>query len=118
MNPLFVDLAGTAVRFALAGLTGYLVRKGVFTDAQASSLTSAVVLGVLTLAWALWVRYRSRLKFLTAAASNGPVSEHEVEANVRAGNAPPATIPKNRPAYLPGKKPVAGYGGPDMRDSV
>lgn len=117
MNPLFVDLGGTVVRFLLAGIMGYLVRKGVFTDAQVSSLLSAITVGVLTLGWALYVKYRSRLKFLTAAASPTPLSERQVEQMVKTNQAPPATIPKERAPYLPGNKPPTGYPGPDSRQS-
>lgn len=114
MNPLLADAVGSVIRFALAGVFGYLVTKGVWTEAQASAFLSAAVVGLLTLGWALWTRYRSRVKFLTAAATPYAVSEHQVEKMISDGQAPPAALDKSRVPYLEGSTKVRND-GPDTK---
>lgn len=115
MNPMLQAALGSIVRFALAGVFGVLVSKGIWTEAEASTYLSAAVLGILTLGWSIWQKYGNRLKFMTASAAGKPVSEKEVEQMVKAGQAPPVTLPKERVPYLEGA-PKVRNDGPDPHE--
>ncbi len=63
---LFKKFFGALTRFALAGVVGFLVRKGVIDGALGEELLLAAVIGIPTLIWSLWQKYKDRLRFLTA----------------------------------------------------
>lgn len=100
LNPLAAAAIGSILRFALAAAFGYLVRKGIWTDAEASTYLTAAVAGLLGLGWALWNKYSSRLKLLTALATPHAASEAHIEQMVSQGQAPPASLPKTQTPYL------------------
>jgi hypothetical protein len=112
MNPLIAGFLTRLFQLALAVGAGWFVRKGWFTDAEMSGYVTAGVAGLVALTWALWEKYKDRLKFMTAAASTRPVSETEVEQMVKAGQAPPTTLDKSRVPYLEGS-PKVRNDGPD-----
>lgn len=106
MNPLLQGFLTRVLQFALAGLFGWLVQKGVLTDAESQTYMTAAIAGIIALAWMLWEKYKDRLKLTTAMATQRPVSERQVEMLIQMGQAPPASLPKERVPYLEGKKPT------------
>lgn len=101
MNPLAQQALGAIIRFALGGLFGVLVERGIWTKEDAATYLGAAVVAVLTLGWSLWVKYKGRLKLLTALAHDAPMSEKTVEVMVANNQAPPATTPKHETPELP-----------------
>lgn len=95
MNPLLQEALGAIIRWALALGAGYLVRAGVWTDAQASTYVAALTLAALALGWSLWQKYRTRLKLVSALASPAVLSEKQVERNIAMGTAAAVSTPKN-----------------------
>jgi hypothetical protein len=87
MSPMLVDALGSILRFLLAGVFGYLVEKGVWTGEQSATFLSAAVVGILALGWSLWNKYKSRIKLVTALASQ-PSTEAQIEKMVSSGDAP------------------------------
>ncbi|HMV47816.1 MAG TPA: hypothetical protein PLD20_00895 [Blastocatellia bacterium] len=77
MPGLFERFFGAVTRFLLAGLVGYLVRKGVIDGSLAEELLVAAAIGIPTLLWSLWQKYRDRLKILKALELPAGTTEHE-----------------------------------------
>lgn len=100
LNPLAAAAIGSVLRFGLAAVFGYFVRKGIWTDAEASTYITAAVSGLLALGWGLYNKYKGRVKLLTALATPHPTTEAHVEQMVANGQAPPASLPKDRTPYL------------------
>lgn len=101
MNPFLNEIIGAVIRTGVAFVLGWLVNQMIISADQATEWTTAITGGALVLLWSIWQKYRSRKKLVTALASPAGSSEHRVEAMVSAGNAPPVTVPKNVPPYLP-----------------
>jgi len=107
MNPLFVQFLGSLVRWAMTILFSWLVYHGVIekTDADvylkelASASTVLWLVGLLApLAWGLWAKYASQLKFLTGLTMHPGTTEQEVKDKISAGGGVQSTmIPPTEP---------------------
>lgn len=96
MNPMMVDALGAIIRWALAIGAGYIVKAGIWSEADSSKYVSAAALGLLGLGWSLWQKYKSRGKLLNALSASEPMTEHQIEAVMKAGlPAPSVTTPKS-----------------------
>ncbi len=79
--PTIVNAAiGSIVRWALAGLFGYLVAHGALTEGQAGELALTIGSGTAALTWSLWQKYRQKLKFATALELPANVSTAHVDS--------------------------------------
>lgn len=87
---LLAEFLGAVFRWALAALGVWLVAHGVITLDQSnrfldaavqflSSQTIAVLMAIVPLAWSLWAKYKSRLKFLAALELPAGASEAEAK---------------------------------------
>ncbi len=85
MNPILLSALGSILRWLFAIGAGYLVQRGIWTDADATAYVSAAALGLLSLAWSLYNKYRGRVKFLTALDMPVGATEAEVKTKVDAG---------------------------------
>ena len=85
MNPIFQAALGSLLRWALAVGAGWLVQRGIWTEAEALTYVSAAVLAVLSLLWSLWQKYRQRIKFLTALELPKGSTEGTVAATIAIG---------------------------------
>lgn len=83
MPGLFERFFGSLVRFLLAGVVGYLVRKGVIAGDLGEELLIAAAIGIPTLIWSLWQKYKDRLKFLKALELPAGTTETRVEAEIK-----------------------------------
>lgn len=83
MPPLFAAIVGSFVRFGLAALATWLVSQGVWTQAAASDYVAGLTLGVVSLAWSIWQKYRGRLQFLTALEAPAGTTEEAVKQALR-----------------------------------
>jgi hypothetical protein len=80
MNPLFVSILGSFIRWALTLGAGWLVEHQVWAQDEAGGYVSGLTLALITLLWAVWTRYKSRVKFLTALeAPAGATEAHVIE---------------------------------------
>lgn len=94
MNPILQAALGSILRFFLAMGAGYLVKAGVWTGSDAETYVTAAALGLLTLGWSLWNKYKERQKLLTAIALPNLATEEEVVAHIADGKpTPPVTTP-------------------------
>lgn len=101
LNPLVREALGSIFRKGLTVAATYLVTKGIWTGAEAETYVGAAALFLVSLCWGLWQQYAKRLKIVTALAMPQGSSEREVEGVIKAGLAPPATVPKQDCPYLP-----------------
>ncbi len=85
MNPILGAAIGSILRWLLAVGAGYFVQKGIWTDTDATAYVSAAALGLLSLGWSLYNKYRGRIKFLTALDMPPGATEAEVKTKVDAG---------------------------------
>ena len=104
MNPFLNEIFGAVIRTGVAFVLGWLASQMLITADQATDWTASLTGAILILLWSVWSKYKSRQKLLTAMASPAGVTEHRVEATVSAGDAPPVSVPKNVPPYLPSSK--------------
>lgn len=118
MNPLLAAALGSIIRSVLLMGAGYLVSKGVWTNAEAGTYVTAAASALLAIGWGQWQKYKSRQKLVTAMAAGHPISEQAVEHLIDSGVAPPVNLPKDRVPYLEGNKPKVPYSGPDKRTIV
>jgi uncharacterized membrane protein YjjB (DUF3815 family) len=66
MPPLLQSAIGSVLRAILIGWAGYFVSKGYWTEAEATTYASALVLFLLGFGWSLWQKYRAHLTILAA----------------------------------------------------
>ena len=79
----------------------WLVTQGYWTNDAAEKYVSAGALFLISIGWSLWVQYRKRLKIVTALAMPAESTEREMEAVMKTGATPPATVSKDTAPYLP-----------------
>ena len=65
---LFARFFGSLTRFALAGIVGWLVTKGVIDNALGTDLLAAAVIAIPTLIWSVYQKHKDQLKISTALA--------------------------------------------------
>lgn len=80
---LFLKFFGSVTRFALAGVVGWLVKKGVIDGNLGEELLLAAVVGIPTLLWSLWQKYKDRLKFVTALSLPPGSTPEDVDAVIK-----------------------------------
>lgn len=85
MDPFLKSLLGSFFRWLFTGAAAWLVSRGVIDAGGSAELLTGAVAAAMTLTWAIWTRYKSRIKFLTALESPVGTSEADVKAKVAAG---------------------------------
>jgi hypothetical protein len=85
MNPLFAAILGSFIRWGLTILATWLVEHGVWSSGDSATYVTGLTLGAVTLAWSLWSRYKSRIKFLTALELPSGSSEQYVNETIAKG---------------------------------
>lgn len=100
MNPMVKEIAGAIIRWALTAAFAVLVTKGVLTQEQATYAIGGLVGLLLTLIWVVWVKWGQRLKIVTALALDSGTTEQQLEAMIKRGAAPPASLAKTEAPYV------------------
>ena len=106
MDPMLLDFLGVLVRWAITSIMAYLVAHHILSADQGASFTADFVHRALIslpllapLAWGLWVKYRSRVKLMTALSMPPSATENDVNAKIALGHptpsvmTPPNTVP-------------------------
>ena len=110
MNPLLQSALTSALRWALAGLAGYMVTHGIFTDDQAGKLIEAAVPAAIALGWSLWEKSNARKKVLTALMMPSGSTEDDLKAHIASGAATPTIFtPPSTPPGVPAPQPTPTY---------
>ena len=100
MNPMFAAAVGSIFRWGLSILAGYLVTRGIWSDAEAGIYVGAAAIGLTSLLWAIYEKYVSRAKLVTALATPGVKSEDQIEQMVKEEKQrPPVSMDKDRVPY-------------------
>ena len=96
MSPFLKEIVGAIVRMAVVWLAGWLAANAnvTLTEDQIGKIVAYGTPVALMAAWTFYQKYVGRQKLLTAQAMRGGVSEAEVEAEVKKGNAPPVNTPR------------------------
>lgn len=100
MIPPFVQqVLGVFVRAAIVWGAGYLAAHGgpTFTDDQVTKAVTEIAALLAVLGWSIVTKYKSRVKYHTALASNVPMSDEQAEQKIKANPAaaPSALTPKD-----------------------
>lgn len=82
MNPLFGEILGSFIRWALAIVGGWLVQQGIWTAEDATKWITGLTLTLVALAWSAWQKYGNRLKIVKALSTPGVMSEKSLEAAI------------------------------------
>lgn len=86
---LLLEALGSIARWLLAGLMGYFVAHGVFSQAAADNYThalaGALAAGAVSLGWSLWQKYSAKLKILTALSMPAGSSVEQLQQKVDSG---------------------------------
>lgn len=102
MNPIASAALGSILRWLLALGSGWLVTKGIWTEAEATTYITAAALGILSLGWSLWQKYKSRKTVLTALMMPQGKTEDDVTDFIKQGNVTPAiTTPSDTAPGVP-----------------
>ena len=102
MNPILQSAIGSILRWALALLAGYIVKKGIWTEGDATTYVSAGTLALLALGWSLWQKYTARSKTLTALMMPAGSTEDELKAHIASGAPTPSVLtPSNTAPGVP-----------------
>jgi hypothetical protein len=104
MNPLVRDALMSAIRSGLKIAVGYLMAKGLAAPDQAVlDYLAAAILAGIGIGWSQRTVWMNRLKLVTALAAPEPLSESQIETQVKARrNLPAASSPK---AVVPSGQP-------------
>lgn len=98
MNPLLREALESAVRSVLKVVAGYLVARGVWSDAAATTYVLAAATAIVGFGWSLWRTYRTRIFKVVALSSPPGTSEATVDRVVAtqslATNLTMAVMPK------------------------
>lgn len=100
MNPILQAAVGSVLRWALSLAAGFLVERGVWSQAEASTYVAAAVLGALSLGWSLWSKYHGRIRLLTTLSEAG-LSEDAIKAHIAAGGATPSVSTPSTDVPIP-----------------
>lgn len=100
MNPLLEEFLKSILRKALTGAAVYLVTTGWITAEQSERFIAGAILGLLSLVISGWKVYKDRLFDLAAQAMPAGATTRDVQAVVRAGEAPPSTLSKDAVPHL------------------
>lgn len=95
MNPLVVEALGSIVRWALTFGGAYLVKVGIWSQADATTYVAGAAMALIALGWSIYQKYGARLKLVTALASPVQISEAQVEHKIAIGATPSVTTPKD-----------------------
>lgn len=114
MNPLLQAFLTRMLLVALGGVVAWFVQHGYLTQEEASNYAIALVAAIIAAVGAYYTAHKDQLQFLTGAASPKPVSLDQVNAMIKDGQAPPASLASSRVPYLQGALKVRND-GPDMR---
>ena len=85
MNPILQEALGSLLRWTLMLGAAYIVKKGIWTEGDATKYVEAGVVALLTLGWSLWEKYKSRIKLLTALTMPIGSTENDLKAAVSTG---------------------------------
>jgi len=83
---LLKNIAGSVTRWALTALAAFLVRKGVIEGGSAEAIVAGAGVGLASLTWSLWLKYKDRLHFLTALSMPVGSTEEDVKTAAKQGN--------------------------------
>lgn len=95
---------GPIARSLITLVMAWLVEKKVYDGTTSSAIISSFVAAAPAALWGIIVQIRNRWWLHTAAAMQ-PATVQQIKEQVRAGNAPPVSVPENRVPYLEGHKP-------------
>lgn len=102
MPPAVEEALSAILRWAFTFVAGYLVEHGIWTAADAKTYVAGAALAVLGLAWSLWSKYKSRIKFLTALMMEPGSTENDVNNAVSSETKNPSVMtPKDVAPVLP-----------------
>jgi hypothetical protein len=77
------SIIGGVVRTALAGVSGYLIRKGFLTSDQWEWLLSGITLGLITLVWSAWQKIVAWVSVRIAITLPPQSTEQDVKDNLK-----------------------------------
>jgi hypothetical protein len=85
---LIKGIIGSLVRFLFAGIVGGLVTAGVITAQQGELLIPAITLGVITVVWAIWRKYKIQERIALALSLPAGSDPERLEQAVQSKNPP------------------------------
>lgn len=92
MNPMLAEALGSIIRAGLMVLAGYLVKAGIWNEGAATTYVTAASIGLLTLGWSIWQKYKNRLKLLTALTTPPGMTEATLEQQMASGSTPQVSV--------------------------
>ncbi len=80
---LIKGIIGSLVRFLFAGAVGWLVQRGIITGEQGETLIPALVLGAITIVWAIWRKYKIQQRIAVALDLRAGATPQELDAALK-----------------------------------
>lgn len=113
MNPMLQQFLATLIRAGLLAISGWLVKAGLFKESDLDNYIAGATVFVLTVLWALWVRYKSRVHFLTALTVPPGTTENEVKLIAQTEVTPTVLTPPNTVPGVPKEGGTSNIQPPD-----
>ena len=104
--PILLQTALTSI--VSAGLwigANWLIQHKIWSESEAKVYVSAAAVALVVGAWDYFQKHKSAVRVNTALALPSGSTVQDVKAEIKAGNAPPASVPEDRAPYLKGAKP-------------
>lgn len=85
MGAVIRSVAAGLLRYVLAGVIGWLISKGIATPEQVEILIAGLSGAIVLAATLVWVKYRDRVRFLTALRQPTGATEDDVQRAIDRG---------------------------------
>lgn len=86
MGSVLTNVVAGLLRYALAGVTGWMISKGIASPEDVEFLIAGLATTLFLVGSAFWVKYRDKLRVLTALQLPQHSTEADLKAAVKIGN--------------------------------
>lgn len=84
INPLLAAAVGAFFRWALTFVAGYVVKAGIWTGDEATTYVVAGTAALVSLAWSLYQKYRTKVVVQAALDARPGTTEAELRTYMKA----------------------------------
>lgn|ERR1017187_139179 len=95
MNPIYITVVGSLLRWLLAIGAGYLVKHGLLESTDVKHWIAGITMALLAIGWSVWQKYHSRVKMLTALTMPEGSTENQLNTQIVSKVTPSISTPVN-----------------------
>lgn len=95
MGEVILSVLAGLLRYALSGVTAWLIANGIATEGQIAKLITGLATGLGLVLWLVWQKYRERVRLLTALAMPKGTTLEDLKKRIAIGETVPADTPND-----------------------